>query len=183
MIRYQYEDGDLLIRGVEDGAESVFTSDRHGAYNVNRAIVWAMEHGESIAAHLDVSHVLRTLLDIDLDTEHLLALTEISDEELMRLTTLLYIDVGDGTHMLIDGNHRLSAIASRAARNGQSMIVCNALVISMADAQQFRVRYYVVQNGAEEEIDSVAVLKIIEGTYSRPDGSMRDTRTATRESL
>lgn len=177
MLKYELEDGDLIVRGIDSEEDVIFTTEHHGAFNVSKAMLWAIEHGETMTAQLDVAHALRTLLRIDLDAEHLLALNSLSDEKLDKITVLLYIDLGDGTHMLIDANHRLAAKAARAARNGVAMIECPAFVISLADAQAFRVRYFAVINGQEKEIAEAAMLEQMTGVYSKPDGTFEDRRT------
>jgi hypothetical protein len=169
---------DLIIEGIESDTDAVFTTDLHGAFNVSRIYKYAVTRGVAITAQLNVANVMQTMLNCDLDMQHSIRLMALLDHELYAATLALYIQLDDGTHMLIDGNHRIAETARRAAYRGQETIEVRALVITLAEAQQFRIRYYEQTRTDRREISSAEMLAEIQGVYSDRDGTITDMRGA-----
>jgi hypothetical protein len=170
---------DLIIEGIENDTDAVFTTDNNGAFNVSRIYNYAVKHGVGVTAKLDVSNVMQCMLNCDLDIQHSIRLMSLLDHELHAATIALYIQLDDGTHMLIDGNHRIAEIARRAAFRGQEFIEVRALVITLAEAEQFRIRYFERTRTGRREISSAEMLATISGVYSDSDGTITDLREAS----
>lgn len=171
---------DLIITGIENETDAVFTTDKFGAFNVNSILRYAITHGQKTLARLNVGHSLGCLLNCDLDMEHIFRLMRLTDRELSSRSLLLYIDAGDGTHICIDGNHRLAELCRRARERGDEWVDVKSLVITLAQADPFRVRYFRRDpNGVEHEITSREMLDSINGCYTDNDGTIRDMRRAS----
>ncbi len=173
---YKMPYGEIIARGMRDAEDVVFTHEKFGSINITAAYEYAAEHGDRVSAQLNVSAVLRTMLRVDLDMDHVIRLNNMHYAELRAIMLALYIDMQDGTHVLIDGNHRLAVLAARSARAGLETIDVNSFVLSLEQAEQFRVRFFVSIRGIEREIGPAEVLTEISGIYSQPDGSIKDHR-------
>lgn len=171
---------DLIIRGIENETDAVFTTDKFGAFNVSSILNYAIKHGKKTLARLSVAHSLTCLMNCDLDMQHIFRLMRLNDRELSSRTLLLYIDAGDGTHICIDGNHRLAELCRRARDRREEWIDVKSLVVTLEQAQQFRVTYHRRDPaGIEHEITSSEMLSSIKGCYTDRDGTIRDMRQAS----
>lgn len=175
-----FPDHDLIIHGIETESDAVFNTDNYGAFNVSAILRYAIEHGVKTLARLNVDHSLGCLMNCDLDMEQIFRLRRLTDKELSSRTLLIYIDAGDGTHICIDGNHRLAETCHRARARGDEWVDVKSLVVTLAQAERFRVRYFRVSpTGIQTEITSSEMLSIQMGVYTDRDGTIRDTRQAS----
>jgi hypothetical protein len=178
-VVYKTRYGELIIRGMRSLNDVAYTSNKFGSINITAALEYASEHGARVSAQLNVADVLRSMLNVDLDMDHVIKLNNIQYAELRNLTVALYIDMEDGTHLLVDGNHRIAVLAARSARAGIETIEVKSFVLSRAQAEPFRIRYFAVVNGIEREVGPDELLDEISGVYTQPDGTIRDHREKT----
>lgn len=155
---------DLIIRGASE-TDVTFMHDDVGAFNVTQAIAWAKANTEVASVHLDVPDALSILVQRDLDCRRLgeLWIRHGQGDLTIFAEPLLYVEWNDGTHLLIDGAHRLMLMCYI-----ESIQFYDALVIPFEQHRQFLVRYFYRRAGRETEVPAKTMLQFEVGVYSSP---------------
>jgi hypothetical protein len=120
----------LVMSNVDVGDE-VFESLSHGHWNATRALR-DCKAGKYRAYKFDVAEVMDACADTEVDEAKIA--TMLADPTLMNAPALIFV-VQDGKVWLIDGAHRLRALARRGVKE------CLGWVIEEADTGRYRVRY------------------------------------------
>lgn len=183
---FHMEDGTTMIaRGMREGDhDQVYTSELAWSFNVTVAEKWCRENMPIVSVTVDVATTLHGLhKNIDLDTEHLMRLTERDFGDVLRETTLIYVQMPNGeSPLLIDGHHRLAFLCMCAGRADVEILPLRAYMIPHDLADQFKLAYVLrTQDGREREISAEELLVRISGIYSSTDGGVRvDPRKRAR---
>lgn len=173
--RFPQEDGSTIVICGMSEHDACYTNERAGSFNVTVAAPWAEANLPIVPVKLDVMDTLRGLHEnIDLDVNRLMQIAERDFGDVLNATVLLYVLMPDGSHMLIDGHHRLTFLAMCCGRASLDWLPAKARMIPYELAQQFKVSYIErMPDGREREISAEELLVRISGIYSSPDGSMR----------
>ena len=120
----------LVMSNVDIGDE-VFESLSHGNWNATRALR-DCKAGKHRAYKFDVAEVMEACADVEVDEAKIAAME--ADPTLLNAPALIFV-VLDGKMWMIDGSHRLRAVARRGMKE------CGGWVIEEADSKPYRVLY------------------------------------------